>query len=224
VDGGTGERSGRRRLFAREKTNLQVGDVVGSQVLQVDVSEGLDQVPPDDSVVIVVSLWKLFVACNHRPTIKGSDHAIWRRVKLVPFNVVIPDEDQDKDLGLKLKQERSGILNWLIEGCLNWQRDGLTDPEAVRVATADYRAEQDVIAAFVEDCCTIGRTDTVLSASIYKAYTQWCKTTGEDAVISRVFGRKLGEIGFTSKKGTGGKRSWIEIGLNDQQTMELDTE
>ena len=92
------------------------------------------------------------------------DHAMWRRVKLVPFSVVIPDDEQDKALQAKLKKERSGILNWLIEGCLDWQRNGLKDPKAVRIATADYRAEQDLVAAFVDDRCTIGPNAKALTA------------------------------------------------------------
>ena len=97
-------------------------------------------------------------------TIAGSDHAMWRRVKLVPFSVVIPDDEQDKALQAKLKKERSGILNWLIEGCLDCQRNGLKDPKAVRIATADYRAEQDLVAAFVDDRCTIGPNAKALTA------------------------------------------------------------
>ena len=165
--------------------------------------------------------FKLFVALNHRPTIVGSDHAIWRRVRLVPFSVVIPDEQQDKQLGEKLKAERAGILNWLIQGCLDWQEHGLTEPEAVRVATNDYRAEQDLVAAFVDECCTMNPNAKVLSGDIYNAYATWCKNSHEEPLGKRAFGLRLGDQGFTSdRKGHGGKRWWFGVGLSTQQTFD----
>jgi len=88
--------------------------------------------------------FKLFLAVNHKPQIHGTDEAIWRRVKLVPFNVYIPPEERDKALGGKLRAELPGILNWALEGCLEWQRGGLREPEEVIAATADYRREQDL--------------------------------------------------------------------------------
>ncbi len=167
---------------------------------------------------------KLFVACNHRPTIVGSDHAIWRRVRLVPFSVVIPDDEQDKQLGEKLKGERSGILNWLIAGCLACHAEGIDEPEAVSAATADYRAEQDLVAAFVAECCTISPTAKALSAGLYIAYTEWCKNSHEEALSKRAFGLRLGDQGFTSdRKGHGGKRAWIGIGLAAAPTFDSDT-
>ena len=167
---------------------------------------------------------KLFVACNHRPTIVGSDHAIWRRVRLVPFSVVIPDDEQDKQLGEKLKDERSGILNWLIQGCLGWLEHGVNEAEAVRDATADYRAEQDLVAAFVAECCTISPNAKVLSADIYRDYAAWCKNSHEEPLGKRAFGLRLGDQGFTSeRKGHGGKHWWFGIGLSAQPTMDSDT-
>lgn len=167
---------------------------------------------------------KLFVACNHRPMIVGSDHAIWRRVRLVPFSVVIPDEEQDKQLGEKLKAERAGILNWLIKGCLDWQEHGLTEPDAVRAATNDYRVEQDLVAAFVAECCTISPNAKALSAGLYTAYSEWCKNSNEQALSKRAFGLRLGDQGFTSdRSGHGGKRAWLGIGLAAAPTFDPDT-
>ncbi len=166
---------------------------------------------------------KLVIACNHKPNIRGSDHAIWRRIKLVPFNIVIPDHEQDKGLGTKLRQERSGILNWLIEGCLAWQAGGLTEPDEVKAATAAYRAEQDVIASFIGDLCTTGENQKATAADLYTAYAVWCKETREEQLSKRAFGLRLGEQGFTPSR-AGGQRWWFGLGLVTQQSLDLDTD
>ncbi|HLI51013.1 MAG TPA: phage/plasmid primase, P4 family, partial [Thermomicrobiaceae bacterium] len=75
--------------------------------------------------------FKLWLATNHKPVIRGTDHAIWRRIRLIPFTVTIAEADQDKELPAKLRAEMPGILRWAIDGCLSWQRDGLGVPEAV---------------------------------------------------------------------------------------------
>jgi len=93
--------------------------------------------------------FKIFIATNHKPVIRGTDHAIWRRIRLVPFSVTFPEKKQDKNLLAALKDEYPGILNWLIEGCLRWQTEGLGAPPAVREATEKYRTEMDVIGSFL---------------------------------------------------------------------------
>jgi putative DNA primase/helicase len=102
---------------------------------------------------------KVVLATNHRPEIRGTDDAIWRRIRLVPFTVTIPPDERDPQLVTILRAEKSGILNWAIAGCLDWQRDGLSAPEAVNTATAEYRTEMDKLGAFLEDRCIL--TDTV---------------------------------------------------------------
>jgi putative DNA primase/helicase len=89
----------------------------------------------------ITPTWKLFLAANHKPTIRGGDYAAWRRIKLVPFTVTIPDEEKDRNLPAKLRAEWPGILAWAVRGCLDWQKYGLGEPEAVRAATDAYRAE-----------------------------------------------------------------------------------
>ena len=86
---------------------------------------------------------KVVLACNHKPTVRGTDNAIWRRIKLVPFKAVIPKEQRDRELSVKLQTERSGILAWMMRGCLDWQRNELGEPMAVIAATSDYASEED---------------------------------------------------------------------------------
>jgi len=98
---------------------------------------------------------KIWLATNHKPQIRGSDHAIWRRVRLIPFAVTIPEEQQDRNLTQKLRDELPGILAWAVQGCLAWQREGLQTPDAVRMATDAYREESDVIGPFITERCAL---------------------------------------------------------------------
>src|SRR5690606_29414262 len=118
---------------------------------------------------------KLWFSTNHKPVIEGTDYAIWRRIHLIPFTVTFTEEKRDPDLEEKLKAEASGILNWIIEGCLMWQSEGLNPPAAVQDATSAYRSEMDVLAAFLEDCCETGISEMqVASSRLYDAYKAWC--------------------------------------------------
>jgi putative DNA primase/helicase len=119
---------------------------------------------------------KLWVYGNHRPNIRGNDHGIWRRIKLVPFRVQISEAEKDPDLSNKLKQEVAGILNWAIKGCLNWQQHGLSEAPAVIEATADYREDEDELGAFIdEECWEQGEVERV---TLYKAYKIWAENRG----------------------------------------------
>lgn len=161
--------------------------------------------------------FKLWLFGNHRPAIRGTDLGIWRRVRLVPFTVTIPPEEQDADLPAKLRAELPGILNWAVEGCLAWQRDGLQAPALVQAATADYRAEQDVLGAFLADATVQGDNMGVQAAELYAAYVQWCDENGEHAVSGTAFGRAMTERGVAKEnRDWGGRRNvnvYIGIGL-----------
>lgn len=158
---------------------------------------------------------KLYLAVNHKPVIRGTDHAIWRRIRLIPYTVTIPDEEQDKHIGERLAAEREGILAWLVRGCLEWQRDGLGMPDAVRRATASYRSEMDVLGEFLDDCCLIGsRFETPVKA-LHEAYKTWCEANGDKPISKRALGMRLLERGMTQGRGTAGVRLWTSIGLRN---------
>jgi putative DNA primase/helicase len=135
----------------------------------------------------------VFLATNHKPEVRGTDNAIWRRIRLIPFTETIPPEEQDKKLPEKLRAELGGILTWAVEGCLEWQLDGLEAPEEVRKATGKYRSEMDVVGAFLDECCVMGEDRTVSAADLYRAYGEWCKDAGETQEKQRKFGSKLTE-------------------------------
>lgn len=134
--------------------------------------------------------FKLWMGTNHKPIIRGTDTGIWRRVHLIPFTVTIPEDKVDKHLLYQLRQELPGILCWAVEGCLMWQREGLEKPKVVQEAIREYRGEMDVVAAFLEACCSLdsGREKTT---DLYHAYTVWADENNEYKLSSRKFGQEM---------------------------------
>lgn len=158
--------------------------------------------------------FKIVLAANHKPTIKGTDLGIWRRVRLIPFNVVVPPEEQDRELPEKLKAELPGILAWIIRGCLEWQREGLEAPAEVKSATAQYQAEMDALADFLSECCTQEPDVTVPAKDLFAAYKSWCDENGEHPMTQKKFGTRLKEKGFDNSGKTRTKATlWRGIGL-----------
>lgn len=156
---------------------------------------------------------KIILPTNHKPTVRGTDHAIWRRLALVPFDVKFwnPDKGesgpaelrQDKGLAEKLKAEAPGILAWMVRGCLEWQHDGLRIPIEVQAATAEYRDSQDVLGAFIDECCLVRDGESVRASEIYGQYRRWMEDAGEMPVSQQRFGTAMTERGFERKKNNG---------------------
>jgi putative DNA primase/helicase len=158
--------------------------------------------------------FKIFLGVNHKPVIRGTDHAIWRRIRLIPFTVQIPKDEQDKELSEKLRAELPGILNWALEGCLLWQDTGLELPVEVEAATQDYREEMDVLGDWLRECCIVAPGASALARDLYQSYTKWAEDNGEKQPLSqRAFGGNLKQRGFEQKPGTGNKSTWRGIGL-----------
>jgi putative DNA primase/helicase len=157
---------------------------------------------------------KLWLACNYKPKIRGTDHGIWRRIKLVDFEVTIPDDKQDKQLPAKLRAELPGILRWAVNGCLEWQREGLNPPKAVVDATACYRLESDLLAQFVEERCLHGDEYQVRSTELFADYKSWCAANGLDHPLSqKALAKQLQEKGHDRCENRAGQVIWLGIGL-----------
>jgi putative DNA primase/helicase len=122
---------------------------------------------------------KLWVCANPKPKMREGGHATWRRVRLIPFDVVIPAEERDSKLGEKLAGEMTGVLRWAVEGCIRWQREGLKAPSVVSTATDGYREASDHVATFSEDRLVFGEDQHVAKAVLYEAYTFWCRQNRE---------------------------------------------
>jgi putative DNA primase/helicase len=139
---------------------------------------------------------KFWISGNHKPAIRGTDTGIWRRIRLIPFTVTIPDEKKDKRLSEKLKDEMPGILNWAIDGCLKWRNIGLIVPSCVKAATDEYRAAEDVVGQFLDEA-TIPEGETTKS-ELYLHYIAWCDRSGiggRSRLTSRKFNDRISERG-----------------------------
>jgi len=143
--------------------------------------------------------YKLFLFTNFKPKIDGSDGAIWDRVRLIPFNVSFADRE-DADLGAKLALEAEGILAWLVEGCLEWQKNGLGTCDAVDAATREYRAENDLLGRFVAERCEFDREHRVERKTLRAAMLEHFEDEGEEPPTTSMLGRALGERGAWLQK------------------------
>lgn len=214
-----------KRLVIAQETNhgarlaeatvklLTGGDIISARRMREDFWT----YPPTHKVVLVT---------NHRPRIVGNDHAIWRRLVLVPFarkfwnpdkGETGPDElRQDKALPAKLKAEAEGILTWMVQGCLEWQRNGLQIPDSVRAATAEYRSEQDTLGRFAETCCIRSNAVRVKFSSLYSGLESWCNDGGDNVPSKRFVGSWLKDNGFKEASNNG--RWYLGIALKAEFT------
>ena len=149
---------------------------------------------------------------NHKPLVGGTDEGIWRRLRLVPFEVVIPGAERDEDLGEKLTGEAGAILAWLVAGYLDWRRNGLAEPEKVTEATQAYRADSDPLSRFLDEKCQRGAMFSVRSSQLFAAYEKWCGTEREDSGTPRSFGDAMKAKGLESYRSNG--IHWRGIGLS----------
>jgi len=188
-----------RQLAEATIKDLTGGDTVGARFLY---SEWFEFRPE----------FKLWLSTNHKPEIRGTDKAIWDRIRLIPFDVTIPEAEQDRGLREQLEAERPGILAWAVEGCLAWQDRGLAAPEEITAATAGYRSDMDVLGSFLADCCRTAGKERALAADLYEAYGTWCEKNGERPMSQRQFGMNLSERGFLRKR-SNGRRYWYGLDL-----------
>lgn len=155
---------------------------------------------------------KPWLCTNHRPGIRGQDDAIWDRIRLIPFDVRIPDSEKDKGLAKKLRAEADGILAWAVRGCLAWQREGLQTPSKVVAASRAYREAEDRIGAFLSDCCIVRDGAQVTAKALYEAFRSWAADNGEYELSQKALGQRLAERGFESQR-TMYARMWSGVGL-----------
>lgn len=191
-----------KRLAESEIKDLTGGDTVSARYMR---AEWFDFRPE----------FKLWLRTNHKPVVRGTDEAIWDRLKLIPFAVRIPKDQQDKTLSKKLLSELPGILAWAIRGCLDWQRNGLGVPEEVTTATEGYRNEMDSFAGFVEECCAVGGDRWVASKTLRECYESWGGERGDRWLLGgRAFTDRLKALGC-SPQTVNRVRGWRGIGLEE---------
>ena len=156
--------------------------------------------------------FKLLIAGNHKPGLRSVDEAIRRRFNLVPFAVTIPPEERDLRLTEKLKPEWPAILRWAIDGCLEWRRRGLDQPQAVQAATDEYLADEDVFARWLDECCQRSSFGHETTADLFASWRNYCDRTAEHAGTEKQFRENLKQRDFKPKRdGATGRGGFVGI-------------
>jgi putative DNA primase/helicase len=162
--------------------------------------------------------FKIFFSANHKPKVTGTDCGFWRRVRLIPFDVEIPESEQDLCLAEKLRGEAPGILTWLVQGCLAWQIGGLCPPVQVRDATAEYREESDPLGDFIADECVVEEGRRIGIQLAYATYAEYCERNYQKPLSKNSFGRAITGRGFQRSR-CGGRRISYYLGLSFRERL-----
>lgn len=148
---------------------------------------------------------KIVIRGNHKPVIAGTDDGIWRRLRLIPFLVSIPPDEQDHQLIDKLRAELPGILKWAIDGCLEWQQEGLKPPQVIVDAVKEYRDESDTLGRFItEHCNTSSKLAQVKSSIFFERYQRFCESSAERWLPAKELPHEMQRRGFQQKRTTAG--------------------
>jgi putative DNA primase/helicase len=172
---------GRRWAESKIKA-LTGGDRIAARFMRQDFFEYVPQ-------------FKLIVAGNHKPGLRTVDEAMRRRLNLLPFAVTVPVSERDTELAEKLRKEWGGILQWMIQGCLAWQAEGLNAPKAVNEATVNYLAAEDVLSRWIDDCCDVPSSQWTSATALFRSWAQWCTENHEDPGSQKRFSENLGPAG-----------------------------
>ena len=156
--------------------------------------------------------FKIWLAANHKPGIRGNDHGIWRRIRLVPFTVTIPEPERDPLLTQKLAEELPGILAWAVRGCLDWREQGLGVPQEIRAATASYQEEMDLFGGFLDEGCVADPSAQVTAKELYASYKAWAEANGEKPRSQKALSMGLRERGYEAAR-TKRARCWRGLRL-----------
>lgn len=154
--------------------------------------------------------YKVHLVGNHKPLIAGTDDGIWRRFVLIPWPISIPPERRDPLLRERITREAPGLLNWLVQGCIAWNRDGLQIPESCRAITNDFRQESDELADFITEKLSKDPDHYCLKGEVYLTYKRWAEEGGLRPKTKRQLSTALQERGFESGRTPATRdHSWI---------------
>jgi len=148
--------------------------------------------------------FKIWLATNHKPEIRGTDEAIWRRIRLIEFKREFKGLARDPELRAKLAAELPGILAWAVEGCRQWMKRGLGRAATIDRATRGYRQESDQLGRFLRERCIQNPKLTVPAKALHDAYVGWCAQRGERALQATSFAQRVAERGMSKKRGRRG--------------------
>lgn len=158
--------------------------------------------------------FKIILSTNHKPKIRGTELAVWRRVRLIPWDVTIPENEVDKDLPEKLKAELPGILRWVVEGAMIWRTEGLGYPEKIKKATNDYQSEQNAVKNFIEQECVLDPNVEINATFLHNAFKFWSQEEGYPKISKIKFGKLMKDLGRPSLKDRTGYMVYKGLALN----------
>lgn len=162
-----------------------------------------------------VITYKIFILANHKPIIKDTTHAMWRRIRVIPFDYIVPEEKIDPFLKEKIiSDELPGILAWAVKGFLKYQQEGLKPPQAVLIASEKFCKECNQLARFVEECCVIDKNASTYNKVLRKYYADWCHQMSHETISQGAFSECLAAMGIWSKRdGKNGETVWHGVAL-----------
>lgn len=217
-----GNNSGASGDIARLKGARFVTSVEPNEGMRLN--EGLVKQLTGDDIVTARKLYceefefrpefKLWMATNHKPAIRSTDIGIWRRIHLVPFTALIPEDRVDRTLKDKLLKEAEGIFRWCLEGLRMYSEEGLEKPEAVKRATDAYKREMDIISRFLEECTVKSFAGFVKAKDLYNVYSAWCDQNGEYKLTNTKFGIEV--VKRYEKKRLNGGIAYVGIEFSDE--------
>lgn len=198
------------RLAAALMKNLTGGDPITARALHRDPVT----FNPSHTVLMVT---------NFLPKVAGNDPAVWRRMRVVPFAVTIPEAERDPELGERLQLAADAVLSWAVAGWRDYLATGMAPPEAVQTATADYRRRSDAIARFIDERLLVNAHMWVTVADLWQAWEQWAADEGTEPVSKREFGDEFDKRGWPANvRKSGGKSVRARSGIGLQDTDEGD--
>ena len=175
------------KLAAALMKNLTGGDPITARSLHRDPVT----FDPSHTVMLVT---------NFLPKVAGDDPAVWRRMRVIPFDVEIPENQRDAELGSRLQLSADAILTWAMKGYRQYVSKGMETPEAVQAATTEYRRRSDAVARFIEDRCFVGEASSVTVAALHDAWSEWAKDDGADAMSKNELMDEMDKRGFPSAR------------------------
>ena len=160
----------------------------------------------------------LFLAVNHLPAVKSGGDGFWRRLRKIDFNITIPAEKRQENLAeMLIRKEGPGILQWMVDGAVRVTQQGFTEPESIKLATLEYRHEEDHISKFLTERIVEAATGTAVKSSVFNAYRDWCAENGEHPVAQNTLSRQIRSRINVGEKVIGGMRMFTGVELLNVQ-------
>jgi putative DNA primase/helicase len=193
-----------KQLDASLMKRLTGGDRIRTNRMRMDTFE----FAPSHSLLYVT---------NHKPKVAGDDSAVWRRLTVVPFDVVVPPDRRDGTLGEKLRGELAAVLAWIFRGWKDYERQGLNPPAAVLASTSEYRTESDLLGRFLDEACVSTETARVQASDLFRAWQHWSIEQGGEAISQTDFGKKIAARGYAKGQNNKGRNIYKGLGLRSHE-------